>query len=174
MRKNDMGEIDQHKLPPFKGLNWYKDQHFSFFRPLDWTRFEWTDDRQGVLFGPSPEDTATLFAVDVKDLGLEVTPDDLEALMAGFVSGIEQLPDSQIESRQEWVAGAVIGLEAKYSFRENDVIRKRWIRVLYQDTRQITVMAQGATVAEFDYWLPMFFESMMTFKIHKRQAKPNK
>jgi hypothetical protein len=167
-----MGKTSDKKLPAFRGLNWYRDRHFSFFRPINWTRFEWSDDRQGVLFGPSPDDPATLFAVDVKDLGLEVTSADLDDLMAGFISGIEQLPDNRIETQEKWVAGVVIGLEAKYTFREGEVVRKRWIRVLYQDTRQITVTAQGATVKDFDYWLPMFFEAMMTFKIHTGVSTP--
>jgi len=166
-----MTKTGDRKLPAFKGLSWHREKHFSFFRPIDWVRFDWLDDRQGVLFGPSAGDNATLFAVDVKDLETEITTADLDDLFTGFVTGIERLPDSQIESRQKWVAGAVIGLEAKYLFRENEVIRKRWIRVLYQDTRQITVTAQGATAADFDYWLPMFFEAMMTFKIHTNSTK---
>jgi hypothetical protein len=166
-----MTKTGNQKLPAFKGLNSYRDKHFSFFRPIDWVRFDWLDDRQGVLFGPSADDYATLFAVDVKDLETEITTADLDDLFTGFVAGIEQLPDSQIESHQKWVAGAVIGLEAKYSFRENEVVRKRWIRVLYQDTRQIIVTAQGATAADFDYWLPMFYEAMMTFKIHTNATK---
>ena len=162
--------MENRQLPAFKGLNWYRDKHFSFFRPIDWTRFDWSDERQGVLFGPSPDDPATLFAVDVKDLGVKVTPDDLDDLKAGFIAGIEQLPESRIESQESWVAGPVLGLEAKYTFLEQETTHKRWIRVLYQDTRQITVTAQGATVETFHYWLPMFFESMMTFKIHTVSA----
>ena len=158
--------MNNRQLPAFKGLNWYKDKHFSFFRPIDWTRFDWSDERQGVLFGPSPADPATLFAVDVKDLGVKVTPDDLEDLKAGFIAGIKQLPENQLESQESWVAGPVLGLEGKYTFVEQDTTRKRWIRVLYQDTRQITVTAQGATVETFHYWLPMFFEAMMTFTIN--------
>jgi hypothetical protein len=158
--------MDNRQLPAFKGLNWYRDKHFSFWRPLDWTRFDWSDERQGVLFGPSPNDLATLFAVDVKDLGVKVIPEDLDDLKAGFIAGIEQLPQSQIETQESWIAGPVLGLEAKYTFHEQETTRKRWIRVLYQDTRQITVTAQGATVETFHYWLPMFFEAMMTFKIH--------
>lgn len=158
--------MDDRQLPAFKGLNWYRDKHFSFFRPLDWSRFDWADERQGVLFGPSPDDPATLFAVDVKDLGVKVTPEDLDDLKTGFIAGIEQLPESQIETQESWIAGPVLGLEAKYTFLEQKTLRKRWIRVLYQDTRQITVTAQGATVETFHYWLPMFFESMMTFKIN--------
>jgi hypothetical protein len=97
----------------------------------------------------------------------------MKELMEGFISAIKELPNCQIESQEEWVAGAVIGLEAKYTFSENDVIRKRWVRVLYQDVRQITVTAQGATIELFDHWLPMFYQSMMTFKIHSGISKPD-
>jgi hypothetical protein len=158
--------------PAFTGLNWYHDKHCSFFRPIDWYKFEWVDGKQGVLFGPSPSDDATLFGVDVKDLGMETTKEDMKDLTEGLISAIEKLPDYQIEAQNEWAAGVLIGLEVKYTFRENDAIRKRWVRVFYQDTRQITVTAQGATVEQYDYWLPMFNEAMMTFKIHSGVSKP--
>lgn len=156
------------KRPTFKGLTQHKDQYlgFSFFRPIDWQRFDWLDDREGVLFGPSPDDDATLFAVAVRDLGLAIGEEDIPDLKEGFLAGIERLPDVEIESEETWQVGPLIGLEARYAFREDDTRRKRWVRVLYQDTRQITLTAQGATVQDFNYWLPMFFESMMTFQVH--------
>jgi hypothetical protein len=159
------------KRPSFRGLSWQKDAHFSFMRPIDWHQFDWLDDRQGVIFGPSPADNATLFAVDVRDIGVKVMADDIADLEAGFLDGVEQLPDSHIEWHDRWVAGAVIGFEAKYTFREEGVTRKRWVRLLYQDTRQIIVTAQGATEADFNYWMPMFNQQMMTFKIHARGAQ---
>lgn len=126
-----------------------------------------------MLFGPSPDDNATLFAVDVKDLGIETTEKDMHALIEGFTSAIKALLNCQIESQEEWGADVVMGLEAKYTFCEDDIIRKRWVRVLYRDTHQITVTAQGATVEQFDYWLPMFYQAMMTFKIHSGISKPD-
>jgi len=160
------------KRPRFRGLSWQRNEHYSFFRPIDWYQFNWLDEREGVLFGPSPDDNATLFAVDVKDLGLVVTEDDLADLEAGYLEAIQDLSKSQIEQYETWKAGPLIGLEAKYIFEEEGQTRKRWVRVLYQDTRQITVTAQGATTEAYDYWLPMFYEQMMTFKVHSGHEKP--
>ena len=158
---------DMTKSPPtFKGLIWYREQYFSFFVPTDWRRFNWQDDRQGVLFGPSPEDTHTVFAVDLIDLGFSVSADDLVDLFDGFLAGIQQLPGVEIELSAKEVVGALISLEAKYTFVEDEMTRKRWVRVLYHDTRQIAFTAQGATPDDYDYWLPMFFEAMMTARIH--------
>ncbi len=152
--------------PQFKGLSWQRSPNFSFLRPLDWHKFEWQDERQGVLFGPAPDDNATLFAVDVRDLGLQISAEDIDDLETGFLEGIHRLPDSAMESHERWSAGRLWGLEAKYTFSEAGDTRKRWVRVLYQDSRQLTVTAQGATIEQFDYWLPMFYEQMMTFKVH--------
>jgi len=152
--------------PAFRGLHWERNAHFSFLRPIDWHAFEWLDEREGVLFGPTPADNATLFAVDVKEIGVTCTADDLADLEAGFLAGIAELPEHHIEWQDAWVAGALLGIEAKYTFREENAIRKRWVRALYQDTRQIVVTAQGASVETFHYWLPMFNEQMMTFKVH--------
>jgi hypothetical protein len=41
--------------------------------------------------------------------------------------------------------------------------------VYYQDDRQIAITAQGATPDKYDYWLPWFFEAMMTTKIHREK-----
>jgi hypothetical protein len=36
------------------------------------------------------------------------------------------------------------------------------------------MMAQGATPEKYDYWLPWFFEAMMTAKVHSTRPKwPN-
>ena len=152
--------------PQFKGLSWQRSDDFSFFRPLNWHRFEWEDARQGVLFGPKSNDDATLFAVDVRDLGLNISAEDMDDLEAGFLEGIHRLTSCYVDSYERWSAGKLYGLEAKYTFAEAGHTRKRWVRVLYQDSRQITVTAQGATIGKFDYWLPMFYEQMMTFQVH--------
>jgi hypothetical protein len=164
-----------------KGLTLYKDTYlgFSFFRPSDWFRFDWLDGRRGVLFGPIPDDNSTLFAVAVQDLGTKVTEADLSDLHMGFIAGIGRLSNCQVESQNQWKSGDVIGMEAKYTFTEQSITRKRWVRVLYQDTRQITLTAQGASTADYDHWLPMFHEAMMTFRIqavpgYKQKSKQTK
>ncbi len=167
--------------PAFQGLSLHRDNYlgFSVFRPLDWHRFEWLDGRHGALYGPVPDDNATLFAVAVQDLGTKVTEEDIPDLHMGFITGVGRLPESEIEWQDQWKVGGLIGIEAKYTFREGGERRKRWVRVLYQDTRQITITAQGATPETYDYWLPMFYQSMMTFRVHtspeykRQQPRPN-
>lgn len=159
--------------PKFKGLTWYREQFFSFFIPMDWHKVAWPDERQGIIFVPSTEDNYTLFAVEVQDLGTMITPDDVTYLSQGFIDGIKKLPERKIETKDEKVVGKQIHLEAKYSFAENGETRKRWVRVLYHETRQITVTAQGKTPEAYSYWLPMFYEAMMTLNVHStRPADP--
>jgi hypothetical protein len=161
-----MSKKTKDSTPAFKGLTWYREQYFSFYIPIDWHKVEWTDERQGIIFVPKLDDAYTLFAVEVNDLGTTITADDLPYLSMGFLDGIKQLPERKIESKNERVTGKLVQLEAKYTFLEDGKTRKRWVRVLYDNTRQITVTAQGATVEDYDYWLPMLFEAMMTITVH--------
>jgi hypothetical protein len=165
-----------------KELSLYKDHYlgFSFFHPDDWHQFNWLDGRRGVLYGPVFNDNSTIFAVAVQELGLRVNVRDMKDLHMGFIAGIGRLANSQIEWQNQWQSGDQIGMEAKYTFSEEGNTRKRWVRVLYQDSRQITLTAQAASLAEFDAWLPLFHQSMMTFRVHvaplykqkPRAAKP--
>lgn len=151
--------------PVFRGLSWYRSRYFSFFVPSDWHSYRWPDDRQGVLYGPYPDDSSTLLAVELKDLGVAVTADDLTDLQTGFVSGIGRLPGSRLEDQDASVTGDLVMLEARYRFRDESAGRKRWVRVFYHETREISFIAQGED-NEYDYWLPMFFEALMTARVH--------
>lgn len=161
------------KHPVIKGLKWHRHQYYSFFIPKEWHQFEWADDREGVIYGPDPEDPRTVFAVDVKDLGEKLQPDDLDILAEGFFGSIEQLPDCHIEERKQKVVGkgTLLTLEAKYTYTEDGRTQKRWVRVLYRDTRQVALTAQGSTPEKYDYWLPLFFEAMMTADVHNKQPE---
>ena len=161
-----MSDDNNPKKPVFKGLTWHREQYFSFFIPMDWQKVNWQDERQGILYIPTTEDAHSLFAVEVKDLGTTVTADDLPYLEMGFLDAIKALPESKIESKKTNVTGKLVQLEAKYSYLEDGEMRKRWVRVLYHGTRQVTVTAQGATIEKYHYWLPMFNEAMMTIKVH--------
>jgi hypothetical protein len=157
--------------PAFKGLNWHRHQYYSFFVPTDWPQLNWPDGREGVMFTPQPDDPLTVLAVEWQDLGTEITADDLEDLDAGFMEAIKTLPGCEIEKHETWVIGKYIGLEAKYTFLEGETRRKRWVRVFYYQMRQVAMTAQGATIDTFDYWLPMFYEAMMTTKIHNTRPE---
>lgn len=153
--------------PSFKGLTWYRDQYYSLFVPQDWKQVSRPDDRHGIIFLPVANDVHTLYSIDVIDLETQITSDDLPYLSMGFLDGIKNLPERRIESKDEGVAGKLVKLQAKYTFFEDGETRKRWVRVFYLGTRQITAVAQGKTVEDYDYWLPMFFEAMMTINVHE-------
>jgi hypothetical protein len=40
------------------------------------------------------------------------------------------------------------------------------VRNIYWGDGQLILIAQGATVDEFQYWLPMFYNTMVTLEIH--------
>jgi hypothetical protein len=153
--------------PSFTGLKMHIDKkwRFSFWFPLEWNSYPLAKKRQGVAYGPIPGDPSTSFSVEVTPLDTVVTGDDLEPLYEGFIEGLHKLPELSILWQDKWVAGALTGLEAKYTFSDNGVIRKRWIRLMYEGKRQFLAVAQGATVEDYAYWEPMLFECMATIKI---------
>ena len=156
--------------PSFTGLLLHREPRlgYSFFVPDGWHRqeIEGANDAESmsVMYVPSVDDPLTGFSAEGRDLELEVTPEDFPALQAGFLSGLRKMPGSRLESHEGETIGPLITLEARHTFREGKVIRKRWVRLLYQRALQVRLIAQGSTVEEFDYWLPMFFESMRTFR----------
>jgi hypothetical protein len=164
-----MSSKKQKRYPVVKGLSWHRDNYYSFYVPIDWHRFSWSDDREGVIYGPDPDDPSTVFAVSIKDLGTSITPADLDVLAEAFFETIEGLPESSIETRSQKATGNLLELEVKYTFREGEKTRKCWERVFYHETRQIAMTAQGATPDKYDYWLPMFFEAMMTADVHNQK-----
>lgn len=159
------------QYPAVRGLSWHRAQYYSFYTPMDWHRFAWPDDRQGEIYGPDADDPLTGFAVEVRDLGTEIKSDDLDTLAEGFFKSLEQLPACEVQSRSQRVTGNLLELEAKYTFQEEGETRKYWVRVFYHRTRQIVMAARGATPAKYDYWLPWFFEAMMTAKVHSQKPR---
>ena len=157
------------QYPAIRGLSWHRDQYYSFFVPDDWQRLDWADDRTGVIYAPDSSDPQTVFAVDLKDLGTQVAAEDLEILAEAFFDSIHHLPQSILEAQQQKAAGGLLELEAKYTFQEQGQTRKRWVRLFYHGTRQIAMTAQGATPEKYQYWLPWFFEAMMTAKVHSHK-----
>ena len=153
--------------PAFTGLVLHRDKkwRFKFWYPDGWHRFDLAPGHEGVLYAPEPGDYSTSFSVEAKDIGVKTQESDLDALKEGFLEGLKSLDGLQIEWQDAWVAGALIGLEAKYTFREGEATRKRWVRLLYEGSRQFHVVAQGSSPEEYDYWLPMLNEMMMTLQI---------
>jgi hypothetical protein len=157
--------------PAVHGLIWHRDRYYSFFIPNNWFKLDWSDDREGVIYAPDPRDPYTVFAVSLKDLGITVTADDLDILAEGFFESIEALAEADIEYSNQRATDRLLELEAKYTFCEQGEIRKRWVRVFFRGRHQIVMTAQGAAPEKYDYWLPYFFEAMMTAQIHNKKAK---
>ncbi|MCK6579347.1 MAG: hypothetical protein L6Q98_14745 [Anaerolineae bacterium] len=152
--------------PVFKGLAWCHEQYFSFFVPIDWQCIDRPDGKQGVIYLPDGRDEHTYLAVQVDDLGTQVTSEDMPDLVAGLLEGIGQRTESLVDSHTSAATGSLVQMEAKYTFLEGSERRRRWVRVLYHETRQITFLAQGSAEQIYRYWLPMFNEAMMTLKVH--------
>ena len=155
-----------HENPPIQGLRWHRHDLFSFFVPVGWLRSDWDDGRIGVLYTPDPRDPLTVFSVEVNDLEMVIALDDLDRLDAAFMEVIDQLPEGEISSHDKAIVGELMQLDYQYTFREDCVMRKRWVRMLYQGGHETTLIAQGATLDLYDYWLPWFFEAMATAQVH--------
>jgi hypothetical protein len=153
--------------PAFTGLVLHRDNKWriSFWYPDGWSKLALAAGSQGSAYAPDAAEPATSFSYTVKNMRLKVSGEDLDALYEGFIEGLNMLPGIKIEWQDKWVVGALIGLEAKYTFTENEQTRKRWVRLLYETRRQFHIVAQGATVEEYAYWEPMLYECMATVKI---------
>lgn len=123
---------------------------------------------QGLLWAPDPVDTSTSLSVEVRDLGTEVSSDDLSDLTEAFVAALQAVPGSYIEQRQSFANEFAIGIDAVQTYDEDGARRKRWIKLLYKGSTQARVIAQAATVEEYDRLRPLFAPCMTTFMLAAR------
>jgi hypothetical protein len=135
---------------------------FSVWLPSDWTEFKLRRHHRGMLFSPYKDDINTSFLVEKRRLKITITPEDLDVLREGFHRGIKELPGVEIESQDEHLTDSINFFEARFTFLEGENRRKRWVRDIYWGDGQLILIAQGRTVEDFEYWLPMFFNTMTT------------
>lgn len=128
-----------------------------FERTLD------VDGGQGVIFTPDAEELMTGISVEVHDLGTDITAADLPDLDVAFLKGLRSVPGSKLEHHDVFHSVHHMGVEAQQSFEADGQRRRRWIRVLYRRTLQARVIAQGATLEEFDRLRPLFAPCVTTF-----------
>ena len=153
--------------PSFAGLLLHRDRvvGYSFFVPLGWHRLHLESaEGSGVIYAPEPADPSTSFSAEGRDLGLPVLAEDLPALRAGFLRGLRALPGAGLESWEVEAIGPLLTMEARHTYVQEGQTAKRWVRLLYQGPLQVRLVAQAPTVERFDYWLPMFYEAMRTFR----------
>ncbi len=137
---------------------------YSLPRPDVWVERELdVEGGQGVIFAPDPHELRTAISVEVRDLGGEVTPADLPDLEKAFLKGLRSVPGSRVERHDAFHNIFHLGLEAQRTLEDGGQRRRRWIRVLYNRGLQARLIAQGATVAEFDRLRPLFAPCMTTF-----------
>ena len=157
--------VESGPSPSFTGLVVHRDPDvgYSLLLPDGWHQFE-LEAGDGVFFAPMADDRLTGLEVAGRDLGTDVEPGDLAVIERGFLAGLRQLPGCQIESHEAEAISRLLTLEARLTFRDGDVVRKRWVRQLYQGRVQVRVVAQGATPEAFAHWEPMFTTMMRTIR----------
>jgi hypothetical protein len=135
---------------------------FTFLYPEAWHRFTFdAGNGPGVLFAAAPDDFGTHVSLEVSELPTAVTPDDLPELEKAFLAGLRRVPKSKLTEHTSYEVGSLVGLDAQQTFEEAGLRRKRWIRLVYQGSRQARLVAQGATTEEFERWR-VKFEPLMT------------
>ena len=99
----------------------------------------------------------------MRDLGTEVTPEDLPDLEKGFLKGLRTVAGSKLERHEAFASEFHIGVEAVQTYLDAGERRKRWVRLLYKGSVQARVIAQAATVEEFDRLRLLFAPCITTF-----------
>jgi hypothetical protein len=135
---------------------------FSVLVPDGWQRLALTGSETGCFYAPDAADLLSGLAIEPRDLGTAVRASDLAALRHGLRSGLSSLTDARLETFEADAVAELLTLEARYTFVEDGSRRKRWVRLLYQRSTQLRLVAQAATEEAFAYWEPMFFEAMRT------------
>ncbi len=159
--------IEHQGNPKYTGMFMYVDPELAFgiWLPTGWTKFDMKKGHHGVIFSPYPDHFDTSFTAEFHRLKFSVTNDDLPLLQEAFEEGIKSLPGVEVDEFIYTPTATLITLEAKFSFLEGENRRKRWVRNIYWGNGQLVFIAQGATVKEYEYWLPMFFNTMVTFQV---------
>jgi hypothetical protein len=153
--------------PAFTGVYLHADKvaGFGMWLPIDWTQFKMKRNHRGFLFSPYKDDINTCLLAEKHKLKFSVTVDDLPTLREGFHQGIVDLPGVEIESEDETLSDTVNLFEARFTYLDGEIRRKRWVRNIYWGDGQLVVIAQGRTPEDFEYWLSMFYNTLTTVQI---------
>jgi hypothetical protein len=151
--------------PAYTGMKVHIDPSgITLWLPSDWHKFELTGDHEGVLFSPYPDDFNTGFLAEKRKLRIKIKEEDLPTLRESFMEGVYALPGIEIEegSQSEYLTKSMSFFELRFTFLEGETRRKRWIRNIYWGRRNYLLIAQGRTPEDFDHWLPMFYNIMLS------------
>ncbi|MBN1580167.1 MAG: hypothetical protein JXA89_05650 [Anaerolineae bacterium] len=151
-----------------RGLKIHRDVdwNYSFWRPLNWYRYD-MQDQYGFVYSPE-QDPRTGFYISVQDLSAEldsaVSEEDLPALREGVLEGLKTLPDCEILMEKEIAKGYAIGFEILLTFTLDGETCKRRMRLLYNDRQQFTIYGQGFPLSEYDVFHDTFEYMYATFE----------
>jgi len=153
--------IDLHK---YTGMQKFTDIQggFFFWIPAGWKHMKIDDKGNSHFFTPNENRMDTGFLSEKRQLDFKVTKDDVPILKEGFINGINMLPKVQIEQVDETITDQMIGIEAKFSFKEEGQTRVRWMRLIYSGKSLLILSAIGTTLEEYERYKPMFFNIMMS------------
>jgi hypothetical protein len=170
-------EAAEPQAPPprrdWRGMILYFDHRhgFSLWYPRVWRRYLPPAGSQAVVMvGPNAHDGVL---VEVYTQPRTVERDDLPTLESELAEAISSLPEAQVLEERRIVFKDAIGFEKVYTFlhtgegtASTDVppgTWKKWVRFLFKGDKQYTLIAQAATVEDFDRLRPDFervFESV--------------
>lgn len=153
--------------PRYRGIRKQADPKggYAIWIPNNWRKIKMVNGHNGWIYTPYPDRYDTCISTEKVVLDYSITDDDIPVLREGFNAGLAKLPGLEIESQDEAMTSTLKLFEARFTFLEGDARRKRWLRVAYWGEGELITMAQGATPEEFEYWLPMFYNSLMTVEI---------
>jgi hypothetical protein len=149
-------------VPQYTGLKLHADPAgIGLWLPNDWHKFDLQKGHKGVLFSPYEDDFNTGILAEKHRLKVHVDESDLPVLREAFLEGIKALSGVEIESQDEYISKGLSFFEVRFTFIEGETRRKRWIRNIYWGKSNYVLIAQGRTVEDFNYYLPMFYNIMM-------------
>lgn len=153
--------------PAYTGMKCYRDEKggYAIWVPSDWYQFPLKRKIRGFLFSPYKDDLNTSLLVEKRTLKYATTEKDMPFLREAFTQGILALPGAEIESQDESISSSISLFDARFTFLEGEMRRKRWVRNIYWAEAQLIMIAQGRDVQDFEYWLPMFYNTMTTTQI---------
>lgn len=152
---------DSHK---YTGMRKFTDAQGGYFLwiPAGWKHLKMDESGNSYLFTPHEDKIDTGFVTEKRHLEYKVKKDDLPILKEGFINGINLLPEVEIEKVSDTVTEQMMGIEVKFSFKEDGQSRIRWMRLIYSGKSLLILSAKGATPEQFERYQPMFFNIMMS------------
>jgi hypothetical protein len=117
------------------------------------------------MFSPEPEDPTTWFAVWSTRLPDIVVAEDVDVMREGVEEGLSKLTDLNVGSSSQDILGNLLRFQRIYTFREVAAVRKRKVWMLYVYKWLFTLIAQGASVAEYQHWSMMLEDCFDDFDL---------